>query len=180
MADNWSNAIVGNYDPAVLQDYKNRTTEDPRFGIVGALAKHFGDKYSIYSREDVSQDLQEPAFFVYQLIMNVQRVFGLHERLDYYYDIHYIPKTDERKTQLYSNLRDTELEIYEALRQIQILGYDPAKDEFNTFILSGDEMRATTTGGVLHYFVHYKAFYMRPEIEIPAMETLEQNALMKE
>ena len=184
MADNWSNAIVGNYDPDILQKYKDLKKEDPRFGIVGALAKHFGVGYKIYSKNDVSQNLETPSFFIYGLIMNVRQIFGARESLDYNFDIHYYPKTDPIKTDLYTEFRNMELELYEALRQISILGYDSAaeneEDKFVTFILSGDETRSMVTDNVLHFFVHYKTYYFRPEIKAPEMETIEQNIKLKE
>lgn len=180
--DDWSNAIVGNYDPVILQKYADETQEEPRFGIVGALKKYFGESFTVYSKNDVSQDMKTPSFFVYELLMTPQQILGRHERIDYNFDIHYFPELDAKKTNMYTDFRKTEMELIDALRLIDLLGYDLDSEEnpFIVFKMKGTGMRATITEDVLHFFVNFKTFYMRPAVELPVMETLEQNIQIQE
>lgn len=170
--DDWTNAIAGHYAPDVLQRYQDNTQEIPRFGIVGAIKKQFGDGYSVYSKEDVKQDFKKPAFFVYKVLSTFRKGLNLRRFADYNYDIHYFPTSEKNA---YVEFGEVEMILSEILETIEIL--DP--ESLQTFTMSGDQMSSSVTDGVMHFFVHFDITFMRPSPELPEMETLEQTTTTK-
>lgn len=171
--DDWTNAIVGNYAPDVLQRYVESTGETPRFGIVGAIKNAFGDEYSVYAKEDVKQDFEGPAFFVYKVLSTFGKGLNLRRTADFNFDIHCFPKSEKN---MYIEFGEVEMMLSEILETIEIL--DP--ESLQTFTMSGDQMSSSVTDGVMHFFVHFDITFMRPAPELPAMETLEQTTTTKE
>jgi hypothetical protein len=110
-------------------------------GISMALNTEFGDGYTIY-REEIKQDLQEPCFFIGELLVSRNPTPNHMERTLNSFDVLYFPQSKKYQ----SEIRDVADRMFDALELITLTNGDKVR---------GISRRAEEHDGVLHFFVDY-------------------------
>lgn len=106
-------------------------------GISLAIYNAFGDEVEIY-KDNVTQGLQEPCFFISILKPDVTKMIGKRSIRNNPFDIHYFPKANE-------TLEVAE-KLIDALEFIELLNGD---------ILHATGVSYEVIDNVLHFFVSY-------------------------
>ena len=167
MADDWLNSIIGNYSAETIESYGEGKS---LLGVSGRLKETFPD-CRIYAEEDVSQDFEEPGFFIKDLEYFDEKIIGHRYELGYSLDVHFFPSRGRE----YRKLREMIPIISDALEYIKVI--DPV--HLNEFRMTGTGRRAEIVDGVLHFFVTYNTHFRKPAPDIPEMLTQEQNQSIK-
>ena len=141
-------------------------TDEIMKGISRKLKLTFGEDFEVYFSKDVRQGLKEPAFFIAWLASTQRRMIDARWELRNSFDVHYFPREDGSNTEMVQIGR----RLFEELEFVELLNGD---------LVHGSEMRQETVDGVLHFFVDYNMFLMRPSDETP-METMDLTQLTTE
>ncbi|WNY26192.1 phage tail terminator family protein [Methanolapillus millepedarum] len=180
MADDWLNAIIGDYSKEVLDEYYSDDTPEnpkPKLGIAGRIRETFPDtdekKYKIYFRDDVTQGLEEPCFFIMRLLSATREVVYPRFSLNTSFDVHYFP-TPNTKTR-FTETATVEMMLQDILEFIIVI--DP--ETMQTFQIHGTGIRAEMHDDVLHCFVNYNTHFIKPVPKEPAMEEVELTQKVK-
>lgn len=169
MIDDWLNPIVGIYDDAVMEAYG---ADKPRLGVAGRLKEAFPE-CKIYTTDDVKQGIEEPCFFIADVDYADEKVVGNRYQMFYTIDIHFFPSPNTGNK--YSDIRRMRTAISDAIEYIKVL--DP--NTMDAFQMTGTGRRSDDVDGVLHTFVSYNTFFMKPAPALPIMESFTQNGSLK-
>lgn len=122
-------------------------TEKTIYGISNALYEAFGEEYGI-EMDNVEQNLNPPCFRI--LTLNIEKVRKLGDRyqLNQSFDIHYFPKDEKGTLECAAVLN----RMYDALEHITVDGN----------LIWGSGMHGEIQNGVLHFFVDYNLFLIKP------------------
>ena len=132
-------------------------------GMVQALNAEFGTEYEVYT-EDVEQGLQEPCFLIKCVTPSIQQKLDRRYRLNNVFCVHYFPISEDEQTECL----DVQMRLYGSLELI----------EHDGSLIRGTQIHSEISDGVLHFFVNYDFFAMKPKEET-AMETLEVDQNVK-
>lgn len=133
-------------------------------GISIKLNEVFGDEYEIYS-EEIKQGFQEPCFFILPLNLYQKQIVGQRYFKGNFFDIHYLPKRENSNADIY----------YTAEILFQALEYITVESDN----LRGTNMHYEKIDGVLHFFVEYNNFILKPT-EKTSMEEIAVSSGLKE
>lgn len=140
------------------------TINNVRDAVVTVLGEQFPD-IEIYG-EEIKQGFTEPCFFVKLFPVAQDREFGRRYKRYHAFDIHYFP---ESETDANEEMHDMAEQLYACLEYIQV----------NSSLCRGHGMKHEIVDGVLHFFVNYDFHVLKPVPEVPAMQSLEQEGLVK-
>ena len=131
--------------------------------IAVRLHETFGDDYTFY-KEDVPQDLREPAFIITHLItLNSAKLPNRYLRKQTF-NIQYFPKDENNsKNEMY----DVAEKMLIALEYINL-----SHNENFDNLCRGTKMRYEIVDGVLHFFVNYDLFVKKEVVKQDSMENL--------
>ena len=118
----------------------NKTMEAISF----ALHAEFGDGYEYYV-EEISQDLNNPCFFIQCLNPTDKRFFGKRYFRRNQFCIQYFPEEEYHRNQECHAVGER---LFSCLEYLDV-GGDP---------VMGTEMKYEITDGLLHFFVNYDMF----------------------
>lgn len=130
-------------------------------GISIKLNTVFGNSYAIYSKT-VSQDLQEPCFFILSLNPSINQVIGNRYFHEIPFDVHYFPSVSGDNDELDQMGAD----LFGALDYITLVNAD---------IVKGSKMRYEKIDSVLHFFVNYNLFTKQDLVPEEGMEEITFN-----
>ena len=127
------------------------------------LNETFGDEYTYY-KENVPQDLREPAFIITHLItLNSAKLPNRYLRKQTF-NIQYFPKDKyNAKNEMY----DVAEKMLIALEYISL-----SHNENFDNLCRGTKMRYEVVDGVLHFFVNYDLFVKKEVVKEDNMEDL--------
>lgn len=132
-----------------------------------ALNNKYGDKYEYY-RDDVTQGLSEPCFFIRLVESAYDKASIGHHRKTHTFDVHYFP-TDGGKN---SEMFDVADDLLDVLRVVTAI--DGHK-------FRGTGMNYNVVDNVLHFFVDYISYPMDERADSgDYMEELDQTITDKE
>ncbi|WP_182185561.1 phage tail terminator family protein [Pectinatus frisingensis] len=129
-------------------------------GINNKLFEIFGDKYSIYNNE-VKQDFEEPCFFILELRGSNDLVISNRYRRVHSFDVQYHPEFNNQSAQEINNTADI---LMEQMEYITVAGN----------LIRGTNMNYEKVDNVLHFFIDYDVFIIKPRDKLPFMVTLKQ------
>ena len=132
-------------------------------GISVKLNETFGGEYTIY-KENVPQDLHEPAFIITHLItLNSAKLPNRYLRKQTF-NIKYFPKDKyNAKNEMY----DVAEKMLIALEYINL-----SHNENFDNLCRGTKMRYEVVDGILHFFVNYDLFVKKEVVKQDNMEDL--------
>lgn len=125
----------------------------------------FDSDYEIHNNE-LKQDFKEPCFFVLNITGSNDHVINNRYRRINTFDIHYFPKSKTAATQEMNNVAEI---LIEQLEYISVAGN----------LTRGSNMHYEPEDNVLHFFVDYDVFMIKPLEKVPLMETLTQTQHLK-
>lgn len=128
-------------------------------GISQALRTAFGKEYRIY-RDEVEQGFQEPCFFIALLRTSMRQEVGRRYFCSRSFDIHYYPPP-QKYAQPIGEVADM---LPLVLEYIEVGGD----------MMRGTKMNAEVQDGVLHFFVSYDTFIVKPSARPETMLTYTQ------
>lgn len=128
--------------------------------VVGGMvqkirSKYPKEQYAVYT-ESVEQGLKEPCFFVFQILQNQIDALDNRYKSNSAYVIQYLPG----KRNARASCKETAQELYELLEYISD----------GSSVFRGVNMRHEIRDGVLHFFVEYNYYILRPKGKEPYME----------
>ena len=139
--------------------------DDITKGISKTLKTRFSDK-EIYI-DEVPQDFVEPCFFIKLLKLDEKQVIGERYFRRYFFDIRYFPDKIESKSRDIWNTVD----ILQDLLELITLP--------NGSIIRGLNRNAESEDNILHYFISYNMYVIKPKQQEEYMEGLEHKQLVK-
>lgn len=140
-------------------------------GIAVKLHETFGDEVTIY-KEDVPQDLREPAFIITHLItLNSAKLPNRYLRKQSF-NIKYFPKS---KNNAKSEMYEVAEKMLVALEYINVL-----HNETFDNLCRGTKMQYEIVEDILHFFVNYDFFVKQETQREEYMENLKINSKAEE
>lgn len=133
-------------------------------GISQALRTAFGKEHRIY-RDEVEQGFVEPCFFIAPLRTSIRQVVGRRYYQTHSFDIHYYPPP-QKCAQPMNEAADI---LPLVLEYIEVGG-----DR-----IRGTKMSAEIQDGILHFFVSYDVFVLKPNQRPETMLTYTQTQRMR-
>ena len=134
-------------------------------GIGKALSDEFKDTYQIYM-EQIPQGFKEPCFFIKMLKLDEKQMVGERYFRRYFFDVRYYPDK-HKKSQSIWGVADRLQDILEMIKTPE--GH----------LLRGTDRNAEVEDNVLHYFVSYNMFVIKPKNREEYMENLQQKQGVK-
>ncbi len=135
-------------------------------GISKAIYEVFGDGYEIHI-DECEQGFTKPAFWILETSAQQELVFGKRYNRKYNFDVQYFPKADGyERTEEINTVTDA---LLMALEIISV----------NSGLIRGSGINYSVQDGVLHFFITYEVFVLRPDEDVPMMETLTQTQHVK-
>ncbi len=136
--------------------------EDTLKGISGTIIKAFPDM-KIYVNE-IQQGFKEPCFFIKMLKLDEKQIIGERYFRRYFFDIRYHPDKHKKSQNIWG--------IADKLQDLLEMITTPEQH-----LLRGTDRNAEVEDDVLHYFVSYNMFVIKPKNQEEYMENLsmEQN-----
>ena len=134
-------------------------------GIVSALSKEFGEKYTYYIN-DIPQGFNEPAFYVRLLNSDFNLVCQNRYLRKNLFIIRYFPESELNPQQEINSILDR---LYPVLEYIYM-----GKD-----LIRGTNTEVEIIDNILHLKIHYDLFVIRPINRGPLMQKLIQNQKVK-
>lgn len=138
------------------------TINDVRRAVMAALNRQF-PTLKIYG-EEIAQGFEAPAFFVKLLSASHTKELGPRYMRTHSFDVHYFPLDDKNE-----DAHDMAEKLYEVLEVI----------EYNGVQYRGTNMNHEIVDRVLHFFVDYNVHVRRVVPDVPKMQTLEQEGMIK-
>ncbi len=125
--------------------------------------------YSVFGYEnfknEIPQDLSPPCFYIKCIDPSVEKYIGTRYLRRNLFVVQYFPSTEDRKGECYS----VGEKMFECLEVISV----------DDFFLRGTDMKFEIVDGVLQFFVNYNAFVKKTGQGQDAMETMQDNAHVK-
>ncbi|WP_138751804.1 phage tail terminator family protein [Paenibacillus sinopodophylli] len=139
------------------------TVNSIRDGLIAALDTHFPD-IPILGEEikqglDGGFDIEEPCFFVKQIIMQQNALLGPRSQRSQTFDIHFF--ADDNKNRSMHNMAE---HLYEHLEWIVVDGVK----------YRGTGMNHEIVNEIMHFNIDYKLHVVRQQAQDPTMQTMKQ------
>ncbi|QOS98112.1 hypothetical protein JNUCC42_16495 [Brevibacterium sp. JNUCC-42] len=127
------------------------TINDVRHAVMIALEKEF-PHVELYG-EQLPQGFEEPCFFVLMLEGSQDKELDRRYKRFHPFDIHYFTSSNSERYEVAEKLADV-------LELIELQGKP----------IRGSKMRHTIVDDVLHFFVDYNFYVVRPKPTVPTMQ----------
>lgn len=126
-------------------------------GISRAIDGEFGEGYEVYARQDVSQGLETPCFYIKAVHHSLDRRIAGRYLLKALYIIRYFPKVDYDHYEIQAAAE----RLWECVELVGI-----GNDRY----IRGGDMSHRTVDGVLQFSVTYKCFLTKEQAEEVMLE----------
>ncbi|KXG78285.1 phage tail terminator family protein [Thermotalea metallivorans] len=136
-----------------------------KVGISQKLNVLFGDEYRIYT-EEIKQGLKPPAFFIKTLNPSQTQILGRRYQRTYPFDIHFFPSENGAEAEQCESITD---QLFSELEYITVDGN----------LTRGTGMNAEVVNGVLHFFIQYNSYVLKPETPQEYMDDITQSSYIK-
>ncbi len=115
---------------------------------------------------EIEQGFKEPCFFIKMLKLDEKQIIGERYFRRYFFDVRYYPDRNKKSQSIW--------EVADSLQDILELITTP-----KGHLIRGADRNAEVEDNVLHYFVSYNMFVIKPKNQEEHMENLQQKQGVK-